>query len=438
MALICLVLSVSGEVEEPPLTRIAFGSCANQSEPQPIWKAVLDFDPQLFIWLGDNIYADKKRPARVIGKDRTYGPWKNAPRFWPASVQDMEQKYAEAKNKPGYVELRRKAQIIGTWDDHDYGLDDSGKELIEKNTSQKLLLDFLDEPIGSARRIQEGVYASYTFGPVRKQIKVILLDTRYHRDPLFSNGDILGEKQWTWLEQQLRNNEAQITIIGSSIQVLPNFSATVQPLFYVESWSHFPKERDRLFNLLMDTRASGVLFMSGDVHFCEVTRYDCGISYPLYEFTSSGITHAVENAVSPPFSFLIRLAAWLTPSTMRVYGSDCRYRSCAYGKQNFGTIAIDWDAKPVSITGHVRDVNGNHVAGAKILLSQLQPSPTNAHAQSREIQRHCTLETDLPWFSKHFLAIISVGTLSGLSLVSLSCLYYVGAWLKKIMKLKLA
>ena len=50
--------------------------------------------------------------------------------------------------------------------------------------------------------------------------QVILLDTRYHRDPLFSNGDVLGEGQWTWLERQLRENEAQITIIGSSIQVI--------------------------------------------------------------------------------------------------------------------------------------------------------------------------------------------------------------------------
>lgn len=422
------------EEEQFPLSRIAFGSCANQSEPQPIWQAVLDFDPQLFIWLGDNIYADKKRASRFIGKERTHGPWKNAPRFWPASIDEMEQKYAQAKNKPGYAELRKRTKIVGTWDDHDYGLDDSGKELVEKNASQKLMLDFLDEPTNSERRVQEGVYTSYTFGPLGKQVKVILLDTRYHRDPMFSNGDMLGEKQWIWLEQQLLGNEAQITIIGSSIQVLPNFSATVQPLVTVESWSNFPRERDRLFNLLADTRASGVLFISGDVHFGEVTRYDCAVSYPLYEFTSSGISHAVETTVAEPFSFLLRLAAWLTPSTLRIYRSNCRYRSCVYGKENFGTFEIDWEATPVLIVGQVRDVNGSYVARQRILLSHLQPGPA---AFSGE-RKYCTAENDLSWLSKHLVAIVFVGIPFGAFLVFLVCLYFVWGWLKKTMKSKLA
>lgn len=42
-------------------------------------------------------------------------------------------------------------QIIGTWDDHDYGLNDAGKEFDRKSTNQRLLLDFLDEPLDSPR-----------------------------------------------------------------------------------------------------------------------------------------------------------------------------------------------------------------------------------------------------------------------------------------------
>lgn len=428
--------------DDAPLSRIAFGSCANESAPQPIWGEVLNFDPQLFIWLGDNIYADRKRPAQLTGKERTYGLWKNAPRFWQASPDEMERKYFQAKNQPGYVELRKKAQVIGTWDDHDYGLDDSGKELSGKDISQKLLLDFLDEPVGSPRRSQEGVYASYTFGPSGKQIKAILLDTRYHRDPIFSDGDMLGEKQWAWLEQQLRGSEAQITIIGSSIQVLANFSATVQPLFYVESWSHFPKERSRLFNLISETNVSGLFFLSGDVHFCEITRYDCGVGYPLYEITSSGLTHAVESTVSPLWSFLIRFAAWITPTTMRVYNSNCRYRSCAYGKENFGTIVVDWDVEPVSITLELRDINGSRVAGTRMLLSQLQAGSSNIKGHPTDLIRHCTLEVDLPWLSKHFLAMflamVFMAALCVISLIFLSCLYCLGTLMRNAVKPKLA
>lgn len=49
--------------------------------------------------------------------------------------------------------------------------------------------------------------------------QVILLDTRYHRDPLRSDGSILGSSQWTWLEQELHGSPTAVTIIGSSVQV---------------------------------------------------------------------------------------------------------------------------------------------------------------------------------------------------------------------------
>ncbi|PKU81774.1 alkaline phosphatase D [Dendrobium catenatum] len=309
------------------VSRIAFGSCANQSAPQPIWNAIIDFAPQLFIWLGDNIYGDNRRPLRFFGREATFGPLKNTPRFFPSEESEMRRRYQLAKAQPGYSQLRKRAQVIGTWDDHDYGLNDAGKEFSEKNTSQRLLLDFLDEPEDSARRRQAGVYASYLFGPKGKQVKVsdqlcfelilswslvvlpqvILLDTRYHRDPLFSDGTILGESQWEWLEKELYGPGSEITIIASSIQIVSNLSASTGPIFYVESWGHFPKERERLYKLISDSERSGVFFISGDVHFAEITRYDCGCEYPLYDITSSGLTQAVERTVPPPLDYLLSL-----------------------------------------------------------------------------------------------------------------------------------
>ncbi|GMQ07435.1 hypothetical protein CsSME_00051619 [Camellia sinensis var. sinensis] len=128
----------------------------------------------------------------------------------------MQARYDKAKSNDGYSRLRE--NVIGTWDDHDYGLNDAGKEFDRKITNQRLMLDFLDEPQDSPRRKQAGVYASYTFGPAGRQVKVTLLDTRYHRDPLFSDGNILGNSQWTWVEKELNGPASAITIIGSSIQ----------------------------------------------------------------------------------------------------------------------------------------------------------------------------------------------------------------------------
>lgn len=77
---------------------------------------------------------------------------------------------------------------------------------------------------------------------------------------------------------------------------------------------------------------AGVFFLSGDVHFGEITRYDCAVGYPLYDVTSSGVTQSVEEVVPPFLRSFVRFVALLTPSTMRVKGQHCRYKSCIYGK----------------------------------------------------------------------------------------------------------
>ncbi|XP_004300071.1 PREDICTED: uncharacterized protein LOC101305076 isoform X1 [Fragaria vesca subsp. vesca] len=400
------------------VSRIGFGSCANQSAPQPIWDAIIKFDPQVFIWLGDNIYGDIRLPNKLFGRKRNIGPWKNTERFVPASKQEMKSKYEKAKSNPGYSRLRQKTKVIGTWDDHDYGLNDAGKEFAGKITNQRLMLDFLDEPHDSPRRKQAGVYASYTFGPTGRQIKVILLDTRYHRDPLRSDGSILGSSQWTWLEQELHGSPTAVTIIGSSIQVISNLSATTGPFFYMESWGRFPKERDRLFKLLADSKRGGVFFISGDVHFGEITRYDCATGYPLYDVTASGITQAVEKVVPTPLHFFVRFLAWLTPATLRVMDGNCRRKSCTYGMPNFGAIEIDWDANPMTLKLQVRDTDGNPVVGVNAPLPELQARNFNYVTSSKigKHQKHCYLEINQPGIVRYRLAILAYCALAVLIL----------------------
>jgi len=79
---------------------------------QPIWDAVVGFNPQVFILLGDNIYGDNKRPFKIFGRERTIGPWKNVPRFLPASEQEMEAKYQKAKSNPGYARVKESAEVF--------------------------------------------------------------------------------------------------------------------------------------------------------------------------------------------------------------------------------------------------------------------------------------------------------------------------------------
>jgi alkaline phosphatase D len=76
---------------------------------------------------------------------------------------------------------------------------------------------------------------------------------------------------------------------------------------------------------------NGVIFISGDVHFGEIARFDCGAQYPFYDVTSSGLTQSVENSVPAVFQSIMRLLAVLTPTTMRVFSPKCQYKSCTTG-----------------------------------------------------------------------------------------------------------
>eukprot|EP00268_Persea_americana_P008829 TRINITY_DN13458_c0_g1_i3.p1 TRINITY_DN13458_c0_g1~~TRINITY_DN13458_c0_g1_i3.p1 ORF type:complete len:150 (-),score=4.80 TRINITY_DN13458_c0_g1_i3:24-473(-) len=118
----------------------------------------------------------------------------------------------------------------------------------------------------------------------------------------------------------------------------------------------------------------------------------------------------------------MRVGAWLTPTTMRVFNQKCHYRSCTYGQPNFGTIEIDWNANPVAVEVGVRDVNGDPATSVNVLLSELQASSANSKPtmNSGEIRHYCSLEIDLPWFIRYRLAILFYIAVSGMFLIILS------------------
>ena len=153
----------AGDREETVLSRIAFGSCAKQDQPQPIWDAIVESDPDVFLFIGDNIYGDSEEMDVLRGK------WQQLGRV------------------AGYQRLKATCPILATWDDHDYGKNDAGSEYAMKVESQKLFLDFFDEPADSPRRQRPGVYHSYRFGPDGRRVQVILLRSEEHTSELQSH-----------------------------------------------------------------------------------------------------------------------------------------------------------------------------------------------------------------------------------------------------------
>jgi alkaline phosphatase D len=276
---ICLTNIIVAQ-EDSSMT-IAFGSCSNQDKPLPIFSVIAKHQPDLFIYLGDNIYAD------------TY------------SMCKMKRKYLKLSKNKDFRLFREKTPIIATWDDHDYGQNDIGRHYTKKEQSKKIFLRFFKEPENSERRKHAGIYTSYLYPFAGKTIQIILLDNRTFRDDLLPydgslNGDsthsydmdyspytkadstLLGAEQWRWLEGELLK-KADLRIIGSSTQFATEYNG-------YETWANFPHEQKRMLQLIQSTQANGVFFISGDVHYSELSLLENAYTYPIYDLTASGLT----------------------------------------------------------------------------------------------------------------------------------------------------
>ncbi|MBM3644721.1 MAG: alkaline phosphatase family protein [Alphaproteobacteria bacterium] len=307
--------------QPPPLQRIAFGSCAHQKHPQPIWDTIGRWRPDLFIFAGDNVYGD----------------------FTTADAPQLKEAYAQLAAIEGFQRFRTTVPHLAIWDDHDYGKNDGGAEFALKQIAKDEFLKFWNVPADDPRRTREGLHDARIAGPPGYRVQTILLDTRWFRSALKPTDQrgapgkerylpdpdptktMLGEAQWAWLAAELRK-PAEIRLIVSSIQVLAEGHGW-------ERWGNLPSEREKLFALIRETDARGVVFLSGDRHIGALYREKTVVDYPLHEITASGLNQA--------------LAFWgnREPGPNRL--------GAVYGGAHFGSIEIDWWDRSVDLS--IRD-----------------------------------------------------------------------------------
>lgn len=307
------------------ISRIAFGSCGHQDKPLTIFKTIVQHSPDLFIFLGDNIYGDTDKMCQ------------------------LKKKYRKLGKNENYKLLKKTTPIIATWDDHDYGFDDSGRHYTKKEQSKKIFLKFFNETKDSERRKHEGIYTSYYYTVNGKRLQIILLDMRTFRDDLLpydgslksdmnyhytldyspntkNDSTFLGVEQWNWLKNELLQ-PADVRIIGSSTQFATQYNG-------YETWANMPFEQQRMLDLIKATEAKGVFFISGDVHYSELSMIPNLDSYPIYDLTCSGLTEEWKFA---------------TKNVNRI-GEPVM-------DNHFGIINIDWDLDSPTISLEVWDLN---------------------------------------------------------------------------------
>ena len=307
---------------------IAFGSGVDQNQPQPIWKNILDQQPDLFLFAGDSVYA----------ADAEHKP--------------IGDQYKKLNKISEYRTVREKIPFMAIWNDQDYGKNDGGSDNPEKDFARTEFLKYWSYLRTTLPPTQKALYHAKIFGSKKQLVQVIMLDTRWDRSSLKLNPDdhynaekpdsdtfprpylvdeekskrVLSEEQWAWLESELKK-PASFRILVSPIQVIANDHQ-------FEKWGLFPNERERLFNLIRKSKAKHIVILSGDRHISSIAKTYLQGFNTLYDITSSSLNNPVPRA-----------------NTL----TDSSYIEKAYGGMAYGLIQLNWDKKRATVELHSID-----------------------------------------------------------------------------------
>jgi alkaline phosphatase D len=261
--------------EEPPDLAVAFGSCAyvNDEFSRPggpwggdygIFDSIAAARPDLMLWLGDNVYF--REPE------------------W-TSLEGMSARYRAYRALPAAAKLWTSTSHLATWDDHDYGPNDSDASFVGKGNAERAFRRYWPNPTFGLPGAS-GIFGMVTLGDV----DIFLLDNRFHRYPNrypeTRDKSMFGPQQFEWLKQALVSSRATFKVVAAGGQFWNRANR-------FEAFHNYPAEQKALADWLLEQKIPGVLFLSGDRHFGGLWRIDRPGTYPLYEFTSSPLTAGV-------------------------------------------------------------------------------------------------------------------------------------------------
>jgi alkaline phosphatase D len=261
----------------PPDFTVAFGSCYYANEPKMdrpgtpygsdprIFRTIAGMKPDLMLWLGDNVYL----------REPDFG-----------SVAAMKRRNALAREEPALQPLLGIAHHYATWDDHDFGPNNSIWLNRFAAESLDIFKRYWANPTYGMRDIP-GVFGQFSWG----DIDFFLLDDRFYRTPEglpeAADKTMLGREQLRWIQHALYYSRAPFKVVVNGSQVL---NSTTRD----ETFAHYPDQKE-LVDFIVRHRIRGVLFLSGDRHETELLRVTPEGFYTLYDFTSSPLTAGLTN-----------------------------------------------------------------------------------------------------------------------------------------------
>jgi alkaline phosphatase D len=315
----------------PPAFSFLFGSCAYINDPPydrpgrpygagtTIFRHMADSGAEFMIWAGDNLYLRES-------------DWSSASGIWYRFQKDF--------SHPDLQPLFARMPHYATWDDHDFGPNNSNRAYELKHvTLAAFTTHFANRTWGEPDN--PGVYGKFQYGDAA----FFLLDNRYHRDESEIDQDrhadksMYGRRQVEWLLNNLAAMHEGNNRRHSPIRFIVTGGQFTSDRTYpgAEGNHRYARERAEILDFIRHHRIPGVIFLSGDVHYTELVRRDDLLDYPLYELTSSPLAAGAHS---------------------RPLGDDpYRIAGTAVQTQNYCRIALSGpaDDRVVTITCHGAD-----------------------------------------------------------------------------------
>ena len=323
--------------EDAPDFTVAFGSCNYINEEAldrpgkgygsgyEIYESIHAKNPNIMLWGGDNVYL---READWDSKTGIYHRYTHS-----RSIKELQPLLASTQN-------------FAIWDDHDFGPNDGDRSFYFKYETQNAFKNFwANKTYGTDANQKEGIYSTFNWGDAQ----FFLLDDRFFKSPndrLTGEKTIIGSIQFEWLIDALSSSKAAFKIIVIGGQVL-------NPSARFENYENYPKEKEKLLSEIEANKIKGVLFLTGDRHFSELSKLNRENTYPLYDWTVSPLTSGVGNSYKDDVN------------KNRVEGS-------LFAQNNFGILSFSGNKANRQLKLTLFDVQGKELWNKVITKKELE------------------------------------------------------------------
>ncbi len=260
---------------DPPSFRFAFGSCNYVNDPPfdrpgtpyggdpAIFTSIFERKPDFMLWVGDNTYFREADWLTEAG---------------------LRYRHAHTRAEPLLQPLLGSVHHYATWDDHDFGPNDSDRSYRLKGEALTVFADYFPA-VRYGTPETPGCFQRFEWA----DCEFFLIDDRSFRAPNATNDPnkpMFGEAQMRWLTDALVSSKATFKFVVGGGQFFNDLNR-------FEGWNLTPGERAGFLDFVSKQGVTGLFFLSGDRHMAELLKVDRPGTYPLWEFTSSPLTAGV-------------------------------------------------------------------------------------------------------------------------------------------------